>query len=361
MSDLMDFKCPNCGGTVTFDSASQKMKCPYCDAEFEMDSLKEYDNVLSQDQESDMTWDTTAGSDWADGETDGMKVYVCNSCGGEIICDETTGASVCPYCDNPVVMKGNFSGALKPDLVIPFKYDKNAAKEAYERHISGKKLLPKQFRDKNHIDEIKGLYVPFWLFDADAQADIRYKATRTRAWSDSNYDYLETSYYQVLRGGYVSFSNVPVDGSSVMPDELMQSIEPFDISDAVSFQTAYLSGYMADKYDVTADQSIGVANDRIKTSTEEAFRETVMGFQTVIPENSSIRLSNGTAKYALYPVWILNTTYEGQKFTFAMNGQTGKMVGDLPVDKKAYRRTFAAFSGIGAVIAFVAATLISFM
>ena len=361
MSELMDFKCPNCGGTVTFDSASQKMKCPFCDAEFEMDGLKEYDNVLSQDRESDMTWDTTAGSDWADGETDGMKVYVCNSCGGEIICDETTGASVCPYCDNPVVMKGNFSGALKPDMVIPFKYDKKAAKEAYERHISGKKLLPKQFKDKNHIDEIKGLYVPFWLFDADAQADIRYKATRSRAWSDSNYDYLETSYFQVLRGGYVSFSNVPVDGSSVMPDELMQSIEPFDITDAVDFQTAYLSGYMADKYDVTADQSIGVANDRIKTSTEEAFRETVMGFETVMAENSSIRLSNGTAKYALYPVWILNTTYEGQKYTFAMNGQTGKMVGDLPLDKGAYKRTLLSFSGIGAVIAFAAATLISFL
>ena len=224
------------------------------------------------------------------------------------------------------------------DLLSLVKLDKKAAKAALQKHYGGKRLLPKIFKDQNHIDEIKGMYVPFWLFDADADATIRYKATRVRTWSDSRYNYTETSFFAVSRGGTVGFERVPVDGSSKMPDDLMESIEPFQFSDAVDFKTAYLAGYLADKYDVDADQSIERANERIKRSTEEAFTSTVQGYTSVVPETSSVKLRGGKARYALYPVWLLNTTWNGQKYTFAMNGQTGKLVGDLPVDKNAARR-----------------------
>ena len=100
----------------------------------------------------------------------------------------------------------------------------------------------------------------------------------------------------------------------------MESIEPFKFEDAVDFKTAYLAGYLADKYDVTAEQSIDRANERIKRSTEDAFASTVKGYHSVTTENSSIRLHNGKAKYALYPVWLLNTTWKGKKYLFAMNG-----------------------------------------
>ena len=338
MNVLQEYKCPCCGGAIEFDSNIQKMKCPYCDTEFDVETLKNYDESLKNDTADDMKWEISGGAEWQSGEADGLKSYVCKSCGGEIVGDENTAATSCPFCGNPVVMMGQFSGALKPDYVIPFKLDKKAAKAALKNHYKGKLLLPKAFKDENHIDEIKGVYVPFWLFDADADADIRYKATRVRAWSDSNYNYTETSFFAVERGGSVGFERVPVDGSSKMADDLMESIEPFDFSQAVDFQTAYLAGYLADKYDVDADQSILRANERIKASTEEAFRATVTGYATVAPESSSIRLKNGKAKYALYPVWLLNTTWNGKKYTFAMNGQTGKFVGDLPVDKAAAKR-----------------------
>ena len=116
----------------------------------------------------------------------------------------------------------------------------------------------------------------------------------------------------------------------------MESIEPFRVEDAVDFQTAYLSGYLADRYDVNSQQSIDRANQRIKKSTEEAFASTVKGYTSVIPVTSNIQLTNGRARYALYPVWILNTQWNGQKFTFGINGQTGKIAGDLPMDKAAF-------------------------
>ena len=360
MPTLQEYKCPCCGGAIEFDSSLQKMKCPYCDTEFDMETLASYDAGLKDEQDS-MEWETSAGGEWHEGEANGLRSYICRSCGGEIVGDANTAATSCPFCGNPVVMMGQFSGALRPDFVIPFKLDKNAAKAGLQKHLTGKRLLPKIFKDQNHIDEIKGVYVPFWLFDTDADARVRYRTTKLRCWSDSEYNYTETSHFLVHRGGSVGFEHVPVDGSSRMADDLMESIEPYDFSDAVDFQTAYLAGYLADKYDVDAEQSIERANERVKKSAEEAFASTVEGYDTVTAESSSVQLHGGKAKYALYPVWILNTTWKGQKYTFAMNGQTGKFVGDLPVDKAAARRWKLILTATFSAAVYAAAWLLWFL
>lgn len=350
MSNMQDFKCPCCSGSIEWNSTVQKMKCPYCDTEFELEALNAMNESAMAEQPDSMNWNDQPKTEWSGGDAAGMSVYICESCGAEIIADQTTSASTCPYCDNNIVFKGNLAGGLKPDLVIPFKLDKKAAKKGLDEHLKGKRLLPKIFKDENHIDEIKGVYVPFWIFDADANANISFSATKVRTWSDSKYNYRQTSYYKVLRGGDLSFRNIPVDGASQMDDDLMDSIEPFNMAEAVDFNTAYLSGYLADKYDVDADASIGRANLRIKNSTIEEFRKTVQGYSTVSTDSSSINTYNGKTRYALLPVWILNTTYQGKKYTFAMNGQTGKFVGNLPVCKNLFfKYLISTFVGVSAI------------
>ena len=335
MADLLGYKCPCCGAKIEFDSTSQQMKCPYCDSEFDVASLQSYDDVLNQQpaQGESAEWDTSAGADWEPGETEGMRVYKCQSCGGEVIADGSTAASQCPYCDAPVIMMGQLAGDLKPDFVIPFHLDKEAAKQSLMKHMEGKPLLPKVFKSQNHIDEIKGVYVPIWLYEADVNAQIEFKATKVRRWSDSKYNYTETSYYSCPRCGQVGFEHVPVDGSTKMDSTIMESLEPYDFSKAVSFQSAYLSGYLADKYDIDADTSCVTATDRIHQGTRDKFRETVRGYNTVDIEQENINLKKGETHYALYPVWLLNTSWNEKKFVFAMNGQSGKFVGDLPADK----------------------------
>lgn len=358
MSALLEYECPCCGGKIEFDSASQQMKCPFCDTTFELETLKEYGGVMNETQQEAMTWDVTPGGEWQEGETAGMSVYTCNSCGGEIVADQTTGATSCPYCDSPVVMTGQFGGDLRPDFVIPFKLDKQAAMDSLKKHLEGKFLLPAAFKDENHIDDIKCIYVPFWMFDADAKGSFAYKATRVRRWEDSSYNYVETKHYSVLRAGSMSFEHVPVDGSSKMPDDLMESIEPFNFAEVKDFNTAYLSGYLADKYDVSAEESIDRANTRVKESMRDEFFRTVTGYTTVIQQRESISLSNGKARYVLCPVWVLNTSWNGENFLFAMNGQTGKFVGNLPVDMGKFWRFLALFCVIfGAVGAGVAILL----
>ncbi len=326
------------------------MKCPYCDTEYEPEILRSYDEDLQNVGGEDIRWESKK-REWTSGETDGMDVYICKSCGGEIIAESTEGTSKCPFCNNIVILKSRFAGELKPDYIIPFKLDKRTAKEGFKKHLLGKKLLPKTFKDETRINGIKGVYVPFWLFDADAKADARYRATRLFSWSDSNFIYTRTSFYSVTRSGEMHFEKIPVDGSSRMADDLMESIEPFDFSQAVDFQTAYLSGFFANKYDVDAEMSISRANDRLRDSASRELSGTVNGYATVTPEVMSIRAENGASHYALYPVWVMTTTWKNKNYIFAMNGQTGKFVGDLPMDKKAF---WLWFSGVfGAVSASV--------
>lgn len=348
------YKCPCCGGGIVFNSRLQKMKCPYCDTEFDLDTLRQFDEE-NLDGDTDPSWDDR-NVEWKKesfgDEEDALQSYRCEACGGEILADSSMAASACPYCGNSVIIRKNLGGTLRPDLVIPFKVDKKQAEEEFRRHLKGKILLPSLFKSENRISEVKGIYVPFWLYDCDARADIRCRATRVHVHRAGDYEVTETSHYLVCRSGDIGFSMVPADGSTKMDDFLMQSIEPFDYSEAVDFQTAYLAGYFADKYDVSAKDCAESVNTRMRNSTVQAFMDTIHGYATCVPEHTDIRLKQGKITYALLPVWMLNAAYKGRQYSFAMNGQTGKFVGNLPMDK-------GKAAAIGAAV-MAAVTLLTF-
>ena len=349
------YKCPGCGGGIKFDSDSQSMKCPYCGQTFELENVKAFNETLEAEKPDEFDWEeydeTTGSGDWKEDESAHLKNYVCSSCGGEIVGEDTMAATHCPYCGDPVILQDRVSGMLKPDYVIPFKLDKDDAKAALANHLKNKWLLPKEFKEQNVIDKITGLYVPFWLFDADTQGSGRFRCTRVHRWSDSQYNYTRTDYFSVIREGTANFRKVPVDGSKKMDDAFMESIEPFDYSQLADFDMAYLTGYLADKYDVDAKASKPRAEERIKTSVSEFLRANVGPYATCIPESCSVRFKNGQIRYALLPVWVLNSEYKGKKYSFAMNGQTGKLVGNLPISMGKLAATF--FGALAAVFAVV--------
>lgn len=367
---ITNYKCPACTAPLYYDGESDKLKCDYCGCSYSVSEVEELmaaktdAAVEAADEEktelpdiegeAQIEMDGDLNSE-PDGEhwdvSDGMMAYNCPSCGAELICDETTAAMSCPYCDNPTIIPTSISDALKPDLIIPFKLDKDMAKAAFREHIKGRKLLPKVFSQENHIDEIKGVYVPFWLYDADVNADYEFSGTQVRSWRDRDYIYTETRYFNLERSGNVSFDNIPVDGSKQMDNELMESIEPYDISQAVDFKNAYLAGYFANRYDVDANTNRERAGERIKNSVFQSFSQTTSGYISVAARRGNIHIEKCKAKYAFFPVWILNTTWRGKKYFFAMNGQTGKFVGDLPIDKALRWKWHAIYAlGISAVV-----------
>ncbi len=370
---ITNYQCPSCMGPVHFDSESGKLKCEYCGSAYtveEIEALYEEKNEAAAQakeaaeeslkkvqqaakdaalQSEAEGWDLSSLQDDWGTEAEGMRSYSCPSCGAELFCEETTAATACPYCDNPAIVPGQFSGVLKPDYIIPFKLGKAEALKALKEHYKGRPFLPKSFREQNHLDEIKGVYVPFWLFDGEAEGAIDYEATNIIQYASGEYEVTETHYYDVYRTGRLAFARIPVDGSRKMPDDYMDSLEPFDYTELKEFATAYLPGYLADKYDVSAEESGMRADSRAEATIADALRDTVLGYQLVQEKHRNIQLHRGEVKYALLPIWILNTTWNGEKYMFAMNGQTGKMVGNLPTDTKKKWSIFALVYLITAV------------
>lgn len=343
MAEVQEFKCPRCGGKLEFDAATQTMLCPFCDSSFDPKSIPDF-NIPGEEPpvpEADGSWDLT-GQTWSAEEAEQMASFRCQSCGGEIITEATTAATHCPYCGSPVVLTGRVSGTLRPDCVIPFKVTEADAKKAMKAFARSKRFAPNSFHSENRLKEIKGVYVPFWLFDSTVYATAQYEGQKTRHWREGEYDCTEVSYYNVFRSGDMSFANIPVDGSQKMPDDLMESLEPFSFAEAVPFRSAYLSGFLADQYDVDRDQCKKRADARTRASAEGSLRGTVKGYQSVSTRQSEIRIVPTGTKYALFPVWLLNTQYQGQNYRFAMNGQSGRFVGNLPISKAKLAALFSA-------------------
>ncbi len=357
----LDFKCPCCGGTLNFDNKSQNIVCPFCDSQFSSEDLKQYTDDLAEDGQEDTAWDESQVQAYTNDEMKGMKIYTCNSCAGEIICDETTSSTCCPYCGNNMVVSKELSGDLKPNFIIPFKKDKDNAKEAFRKFLKGKPLLPSSFSKISVIEESKSLYVPFWLFDADVTGKVRFRGETHRSWEDSNYRYRETNYFSLVRGGGVGFEHVPVDGSKKMEDKLMESIEPFSWKETKEFNVGYLAGYQADRYDVSKDETFGRATQRFREGTCQAFRRDIHGYDNVRVEDSNLQFSNTNTAYVLYPVWILNVKYKEENYRFGMNGETGKIAGNLPISiPKVFLFSFSFFFGIGGLVFLLAMAILGF-
>lgn len=345
---LHEYECPACGGAMEFNPKTQKIKCPFCDSEFDVKDYVANHNSDSTGQSAEETHTQSTGAD-----NQPMYIYSCGSCGGEILATESLGSMKCPFCSNNVVVHEKFNGEFKPDYIIPFTKTREDAIQAYSSYVKKKKLLPKVFFDQNHIDELKGVYVPFWLYDSTQEYAGNFTGTKVRTWSDSNYRYIETSFYNIERAGVEKFEKVPVDGSKEMPDDLMESIEPFDTTKLVPFNMGYLAGFLANKYNVSADSDRQRAIDRMSTSARQDFRGTILGYSTLNANSEVCRTTASSVKYALYPVYILNTSWNGGNYLFAMNGQTGKFVGDLPFSMKQALKYYFPIAGIVAAIAFV--------
>ncbi len=356
MDTIKSYKCPCCGAPLMF--SGEALHCDSCDNTFPVETIEQMSEGMEQaGGQSGYDWENYQPRSYEDTGEINLANYSCQSCGAEITGDDTLGSTVCPYCGQGTIIKGQFEGTLRPDYIIPFKVDKKAAMAAFEADFKNAPFLPDEFKNKKKIEEMAGVYVPFWMFDCDCDAAITYNAERITHWSDANYNYTKTDYFKLFRSGSIGFANIPVDGSKKADDSYMEAVEPYDYSEAVDFNGAYLSGYLADKYDVSLEDSIERANERVKNSTISAFNDTTGTYMAVYPEHTRVNFSNGKVRYSLLPVWMLNIKYLDKVYQFAINGQTGKVVGQYPVDNSKKRKYFWKVAGIAygvaAVIAYI--------
>ena len=316
------------------------LHCIACSSEYKLEDMQAYQDALEQnEQPSQMQWqeleethDAFSGS-----EAEHMRSFNCPNCGASVMTDENTAATKCVYCGSPTLIPERFEGGLKPDAVIPFLVTREEAEKKLRAHFHGKKLLPGDFVRACRVEEVTGLYVPYFLFDCQSKARVTYRATRINSIRSGDYEITKTRHFYVEREGTVDFNNIPVDASERVSNVLTEAVEPFDYNALCDFQAAYLSGFQADKYDQTVESCTPRVNERVESSTQEAFRDTVVGYHTVTPDKTQLNFNHGSTRYALLPVWLLTVRYGENAFPFAINGQTGKLVGELPVDKNKYR------------------------
>lgn len=343
---VVDHKCPACLAELKFNPKVQKWVCKYCGSEYSLEELKQ-EEITNQKASKDESVKQTAKKS----ANISYNSYNCPDCGAEIIMDENTSVTECVYCGNTAIITERLVGEFAPKQIIPFKKDKNDAIKAFMDYKKGKRFMPKEFTEKKNIEKISGIYIPFYLYDINSSASIEVEATRSKTWNEGNYRYKKTDYFEATRAGKMSFNMIPTDASKKFPDDIMDSIEPYDYKDLVEFDSSYMSGFLSEKYDLSMDELYERAEKRAKESTIQELLNTVTGYDSKTIKASLAKAEKkDTSKYVLLPVWMLNVKYENKLYTLAMNGQTGKFIGNVPVSKgkvvKLWIEIFAVISAI---------------
>lgn len=318
-------KCPTCGAELKWDPVAQCMKCEYCGSEFAPEDIenKQKENIQATDTDAAVATD----------ETEGQKLvsYKCSYCGAEVITAEDTAATHCVYCHRPLVINSQLEGKFRPEQVLPFESTKEEAEQIFREYISKMKLAPADFKSEVNIKKIMGVYIPYWVYDCLAREQMSGKGIKISTWRDSSYSYEKRDTYEVERDGQMNFSNIPADASKKIDDAIVDSIEPFNFAKLRPFNENYLNGFLAQKYDVPfAD-----IEDKVKSRAQNSLNQELSGtynYDIFSLESQRFMFNDEAHRYVMLPVWLLYTEYKGKFYPFAMNGQTKKFTGNVPMD-----------------------------
>ena len=343
--DIVEYKCPNCSADLKFNPTAQKLECEYCGGKFTIEEVKKLfaknEDAINQAElasQEEVTSDSAATSHAEDnGEfSQETKMYVCKSCGAEIMATKEQTALFCYYCHNPVILSGKMTGKYRPQKVIPFKVSRDEAVAKFKDWCF-KPFVPRDFRTEQQLEKITGLYVPFWLTDLGIDVQFDALGKMVRSWRKGDYDYTETKEYDVIRNGTISAYGIPSDGSERIDDDLMDSIEPFDYSEMRDFSMSYLTGFYAEKFDVEKEAILERVKNRIEPTLSDIVRDSASGYSSLSVNNEQYGVNYSNLKYVMLPVWFMSYKYKDKVYEFVLNGQTGKIAGIPPLNKNKLR------------------------
>ncbi|MGG6309353.1 TFIIB-type zinc ribbon-containing protein [Paenibacillus macerans] len=324
---VIEYKCPSCGSGMAFDSTTGTLSCPGCGRK---DNIEQIPDPLKQQVFAE----------------DEVREYHCESCGAVIVTEPETSATTCSFCGSAVVLSDRLTGKLAPAKVIPFAISKEEAMAAFKKWCRKGLLTPRGFMTADRIKGITGMYVPFWLYDLLNNIDIRGHGTKVRSYRRGDYRYTETDHFEFYRRIRLNYVRLPIDASAKMNDQLMDKLEPFPYEELKTFKTPYLAGFIAEKYNYTGEELTPRAREKTMPYIESYISSTVSEYSTVSFTDNQIDATVKRADYTMLPVWMVYYDYKGKQYTFAMNGQTGKVVGKPPLSKGKMAAWFAGVSGV---------------
>lgn len=365
---VISYKCSNCDGELVFNPKMQKYRCEYCASAFSQEELAQMQPATEEEKpardtgaafgteptpsgtkkETGTKEETAASAGAADntensrkkeekagaGNEEGM-VYNCPSCGAQIVTDDTTAATFCYYCHNPVVLSGRVSGEFLPHKIIPFTIDRKQATDKFMEYVHTKKFVPKAFFNKSQIEKISGVYFPYWMVDMDMAGSMQAEARNVRVWRSGDTEYTETKVYRIEREGDIHLEDITRNALKKANSKLSERILPYDVSKVQKFHMGYLSGFLAEKRDIERKELEANVENEAKEYGKKLLRETVNGYSSVSVHNCHMNFQKENWDYIMLPVWTV--TYKGKDgkiYYYSMNGQNGNVSGELPIDYK---------------------------
>ena len=339
------YKCPNCGGYLTFDPDTQGWKCAFCDSAFTEKEVFSHEAPETQAEETES----------AEGR---QVVYRCQSCGSEIMTDETTAATHCYYCHSPVVLQGKLTSDLRPDGVLPFQVDKEKAVASFMAWVKGKRYVPKAFFSQAQVENMTGVYYPHFVTDCDVKGALQGKCQNVSVSSTPNYIVTKTDHYQVQREADITFRSILRPALSKANRKLSDGIHPYPMGDEKPFSDAYLSGFLAERRDLDADSIRPGIEEEVAGYTKFLLSDTVHYERESLSSSTSVKRMK--TRYVLLPTWVLtypNKQNKDDPYYYAMNGCTGEVCGKLPIDRKKLYLTAlavgAAVFAVGCVLSYL--------
>lgn len=312
------YECPNCGGNLKFDIASQQMACAFCGTHLDPYSVKKDTDAVAEKY-----FETT--------------VFTCPQCGGELFSADNEATSFCSFCGAATILSSRIANEKRPDFIIPFKKTKEDCKKAYKQTMKKKFFAPKEIRDPQFIDGFRGIYMPYWSYQLTQKGEIGLTGKK----SHRKGDYIYTDHYDLtgdLDAYYLGYS---FDASSSFYDNISEALAPYDVKELIHFTPAFLSGFYADTSDVDSDLYLYDAEKLAEESTfRQICREKEFKDYSVSDPLNKTKLGSkpGTrlrkTDHVMYPVWFMSWR-KGDRIAYAtVNGQTGKVVADVPVDAR---------------------------
>lgn len=321
-------KCPNCSGALKFNPAYDKMACPYCGDVFQVQEVSN-EKVMS------------------------CNVYTCTSCGGELAVNGVETSTFCAYCGQPTIVFSRVSQELEPDSIIPFKITKEQAVQSIRERFAKSIFVIDEVKNFE-VEKIRGIYIPYWVYDIYYYDSLTYAGRKSINGNEK--------YVSFVREAECDFIGITLDASSVLGGESVQCLEPYDLKELRPFQAEYLSGFYTDMYDVKEEALTDVALKKVQEMFDSRVKSTIEAEGVILTKEGpgSPKSEIKKVEYALLPVWFLTFRYQNEPYTILVNGQTGKIVGSVPFNKKKFWTVYAALTlGLGLIMA-ILLTVISF-
>jgi predicted RNA-binding Zn-ribbon protein involved in translation (DUF1610 family) len=353
-------RCPDCGGNMEFDITEGKLLCQSCNTRM---SVVRYDLLLKEKAEySETVLDMFSKGATADRDETGQidenvikaRSYTCSSCGGRMSPGALGATDHCPFCGNAIVFVDKYRDQRFPDFIIPFKQDRKYFFEKFRKLMDEHLFLPDNFREKVKFENVKAIYVPFWLFDVQIDGTVKFVAEKQRAYGSSKNRRYEHNVFSVENEGSMLLRKVPQDAATGVDDDITHALEPFRYDGITEFSFGYLSGLDACIYDLDDSSCFAIVKKRAM-DTFERFITDAEKFDYYSISSSSITCKPDYINYALFPIWMCEVTFEGHEYRYAMNGQTGKGIEELPVSR------FKKNCCIWTCVIFLSSLLMTFM